>query len=248
MAMDGSCIFTICLFIIFYSNFSRANLTQVAADWEQRSLKNVPSYHWEMSAEEAVLLLRQTKEPRCYLLRHNSQKSTFKLTVKGSRLKGKKVIFEHYMMLIKQGRNGNTYQIKSKDKIFDKLTDLLAYYEKNPIGYKMKNIGVPLVHDEYSRPGSAYLPSMEEETAMVMEVQRCVFLPTNYLSIIIILQGSAHRRRQEFRKGRQTMDLVVDIHPMVQVSLIHKTQLLAIVMYFHGIIVRGWIWKFEVWN
>lgn len=146
----------------------------MATDWEQRSLKDVPSYHWEMSAEEAVQILRQSKEPRCYLLRHNSQKSTFKLTVKGSRRRGKKVIFEHYMLLIKQNRNGNTYQIKSKDKTFDKLSDLLAYYEKNPIGYMIKNIGVPLVYDQYSRPGSAYIPPVDEEKVAsyvhVMEV------------------------------------------------------------------------------
>ena len=89
------------------------------------------------------MLLKQSQERHCYLLRHNSQKKTFKLTVKGRRSIGNNV-FEHYTLLIKETPNGNTYQIKNKDKIFDKLLDLLTYYENNPIGYMMKSIGVPL--------------------------------------------------------------------------------------------------------
>ena len=125
------------------------------------------SYHWEMADKEAVQLLKKSKERRCYLLRHdNSKSSTFKLTVKG--VKVKRVVFEHYTLLIKQNDDGNTYQIKSKEKIFEKLSELLKYYEKNPIGYKIKNIGVPLEHDQFSRPTSAYAPPGDIEEIVVL--------------------------------------------------------------------------------
>jgi hypothetical protein len=138
-------------------SLSKENLPMVAQDWEQASLKNMPSYHWKMSSKNAVSQLKQSEERRCYLLRYNSQRNTFKLTVKGTVLKGKRIVFEHYSLLIKQNSDGNTYQIQHKEKTFKKLSDLLAYYEKNPIGYRMKNIGVPVVYDQYSRPASAYL-------------------------------------------------------------------------------------------
>jgi hypothetical protein len=160
------------------------SLNQVAQEWEQRSLKNALCYHWEMSAEEAISLLKESKERHCYLLRHSAQKSTFKLTVKGTRFKGRKDVFEHYTLIIKQNHNGNTYHIKNKVMTFDHLSELLVYYESNPIGYLMKSIGVPLNCDPSSPLLSASTltqptlstPTLESETEVCPYMQSYILI------------------------------------------------------------------------
>lgn len=122
-------------------------------DWELRDLKHEKSYHQEKNKVQAEDLLKESKEPCCYLLRHCLKEDGYKLSVKGNS-RGKSV-FEHYNLLIKQNGSRNTYQVKNLGGVFDDLPTLLAYYKDHPIGSKMKNIGVPLLsirHTEASKP------------------------------------------------------------------------------------------------
>ena len=117
-------------------------------DWELRSLKDEASYHWEMEAEEAELMLKTSKNNRCYIIRFSKRDSGFKLSVKGAKWKRKRI--EHYLIKIEQNGETNKYSLKDKEPKFDKLSHLLQYYQKNALSRKLRTIGVPLVSRYYT--------------------------------------------------------------------------------------------------
>lgn len=104
-----------------------------------------------METQEAERTLKKTRVARCYLIWYSKRDRGFKLSVKGVRLKRKRI--EHYLIKIVQNGERNMYSLRGEDVKFGKLSELLQYYQRNPISRKLKTIGVPVVSQYYTGGG-----------------------------------------------------------------------------------------------
>jgi hypothetical protein len=133
----------------------------VPEDWELRSLREESSYHWEMETPEAEKTLKSCRTPRCYIIRYSKGDRCFKLSIKGKKWKRKRI--EHYRIQIEQHGETNKYSLKDNEEKFDKLTQLLQYYQKNGTSRKLRTIGDPLISKYYTgRAGEAGVAGHEE--------------------------------------------------------------------------------------
>ena len=129
-------------------------------DWELRSLKDEASYHWEMVTQEAEKTLKSTRQARCHIIWYSKMERGFKLSVKGVRLKRKRI--EHYLIKIEQNGERNMYSLRGEDVKFGKLSELLQHYQRNRISRKLKTIGVPVVSKYYTGGGGGAIEEPQQ--------------------------------------------------------------------------------------
>ena len=103
------------------------------------------SYHGAIEEEEAVLRLRLSGVPHCYLTRYSKDKNMYVLSV--FMKQSTEDVIEHYTITI----NGNKYQIESKFKVddFNSIEQLLEHYMAKRISHSLPNIGESYKLEEY---------------------------------------------------------------------------------------------------
>lgn len=93
-----------------------------------------------MTAKSAELKLKESSLGDCYLLRYSESANMYKLSVKHK----KGTIFQHFRIKIINNHAEREYEIEGTKKKFDDFSELLDYYEMNPVNRKIFAIGKPI--------------------------------------------------------------------------------------------------------
>ena len=105
-------------------------------------------YHHIISTREAQKRLKQ-RGGFCYLTRYSRRKQSYILSIYKS---NPTKTFKHLIIDKYRGDGGSEqFKIRDKDKAFNSIQEMLAYYEKNAIDPDFKNIGRKYTEDEYMR-------------------------------------------------------------------------------------------------
>lgn len=108
----------------------------------KRSISQHLCYHGTMTgicAEEKF----KKEFGNCYLVRYSNTHKEYMLSVCGRGDNNDKII-QHFTIKIIPKYDQNEYEIEGSEKKFDDFSELLQYYEKNPISYEIYYIGKPL--------------------------------------------------------------------------------------------------------
>ena len=95
--------------------------------WKTKDIMKSPSFHGVMTGKEAEITLQKHDSNKCYLTRYDETKNSCFLTVKT----GKGYI--HFMIDITRDKNNTQYELKGTSEMFKKISDLLHFYENNPV-------------------------------------------------------------------------------------------------------------------
>ena len=102
-----------------------------------KDFMNDPSFHEQMTKKEAEKKLKEHASSRCFLTRYSRTNMANKISVIHGKGKNK---FEHFEV------NKTKYALVNSDVKFNTVSEMLEYYQNNPISKTLSNIGVPLVY------------------------------------------------------------------------------------------------------
>lgn len=94
------------------------------------------SFHGAMTRTEAELTLEKNGSNDCYLTRYDDTIKSCFLTVK---TKGNG--YKHFAIDISKKQSSIQYELIGTSKVYATISDLLNFYEKNPINFQVFSIG-----------------------------------------------------------------------------------------------------------
>ena len=83
----------------------------------------------------------------CFLMRYNKDRNFYLLSVMTSGDNGHETKFEEYQVLCDSSVSSDTYiifKIQGREEVFDRIDNLLKFYQKNSISQTTASIGEPL--------------------------------------------------------------------------------------------------------
>ena len=113
------------------------------------NIRNHPSFTGPMNGKQAEHKLKQ-RGGNCYLLRHSEAHKRFKISVLST--EGIDTLFQHFKIRITTNEDQREYEIEGTTKKFDDISELLVYYEKNPVNSKISSIGTAF-HNQGKKDG-----------------------------------------------------------------------------------------------
>ena len=118
--------------------------------WQLREINNHPSYHGAMEGNESQMELKHHSES-CYLTRYSERRNVYVLSV--MKVSGGTRVFQHFTIDIRNRNNDISYEIKGADMKFKHLSDMLKFYQCNPVSHSVSNIGeCVMAYDYYESP------------------------------------------------------------------------------------------------
>ena len=95
-----------------------------------------------------------------YLIRFSVNHNEYMLSVSG-RGEDNIPIFQHFTIKITQRYDQSEYEINGAGKKFDDFSEMLQYYEENPISFMLHSIGKPYISTLNEEPElPRYLPKI----------------------------------------------------------------------------------------
>ena len=107
--------------------------------WQREIFMNSPSFHGAMTKKEAELTLENHGGNRCYLTRYCTIKKSYYLSVMTKQEEQYK--HDHFVLKVEHYSPHNI-NIEGTEKQFNKISDLLEFYESNPVNFEVSNIGI----------------------------------------------------------------------------------------------------------
>ena len=101
-----------------------------------------PCYHGPMTGKEAEIKLKEMGGGTFYLMRFSVSRGEQMLSVAG-KIEDDTIMTEHFPIKTVSKYDQSEYEIKGSEKRFEDISELLHYYERNPINYHFRCIGKP---------------------------------------------------------------------------------------------------------
>lgn len=124
---------------------SKEGLQNAVPRWALQAMKNHPSFHGSLTRIEAVKRLIESGRS-CYLTRYSSYIKCCVITV--LRMSANGEWLQHLELELPQSSSQHTYKAAGADKSFEDVSQLLEYYQKNPLNREGYCLGECLQSDK----------------------------------------------------------------------------------------------------
>ncbi len=101
-----------------------------------------------MTKREAELTLENHGSNKCYLTRYCTTQKVYLLSVMTKLEEGYK--YDHFIIKIEKNYLGITTELEGVEKEFNMVTELLNFYESNPVNFEISDIGVQVQNEHNS--------------------------------------------------------------------------------------------------